>query len=196
MKMKMKIDGNINNMNSPKSLCIFCGSKKGKNTQYTESAKQVADLLIQEKWNLVYGGGSIGIMTEVADRMLHQGGNVYGVIPQSIVDLEVAHKNITKLHIVKDMHERKSLMYNMSDAFLILPGGLGTLDELCETLTWYQLKYHQKPSFILNIAGFYDHFLKHLYFLEEEGFLYPSLKNSLCVGNTIDDVKKFLKAIK
>ncbi|MBF0360611.1 MAG: TIGR00730 family Rossman fold protein [Oligoflexia bacterium] len=179
-----------------KNLCIFCGSSKGKNPAYAEAAQEVANLLIEEKWNLVYGGGNIGIMTEVADTMLASGGHVYGVIPQAIVDLEVAHKNITKLYVVKDMHERKNMMYQMSDAFLVLPGGIGTLDELCETLTWFQLKYHQKPCAILNTCGFYDHFLKHLEFLQQEGFVYPSLKECLWVGGTVNELKKFLKDIK
>ena len=143
-----------------KSLCVFCGSNNGSSPLFAAAARETAKLLVSEKISLVYGGGSIGLMGILADETLNLGGKVCGVIPESIFTKEVAHEGLTKLHVVKTMHERKQLMYDLSDAFMALPGGLGTLEELCEILTWSQLGFHHKPCGILNVGGYYDSLLR------------------------------------
>ncbi|TNF00890.1 MAG: TIGR00730 family Rossman fold protein [Deltaproteobacteria bacterium] len=154
-----------------KKLCVFCGSAPGKGEQYIESAKNLGESLQKNQIGLVYGGASVGVMAAVADACLAGGGKVWGVIPESLVKWEVAHDNLTDLLVVDSMHERKQKMYDLSDAFVALPGGFGTLDELCEILTWAQLKYHAKPIYLLNENGFYDYLLKHFHHINDEGFL-------------------------
>ncbi len=154
-----------------KKLCVFCGSAAGKSEHYIESAKNLGKSLALNQIGLVYGGASVGVMAAVADACLEDAGKVWGVIPESLVKWEVAHDNLTELLIVDSMHERKQKMYDLSDAFVALPGGFGTLDELCEILTWAQLKYHTKPIYLLNEKGFFDHLLKHFRYINEEGFL-------------------------
>lgn len=152
-------------------LCVFCGSGEGNDDWYTEQAKVLGRQMSEKKIGLVYGGASIGVMGAVADGVLAAEGEVIGVIPQSIVDLEVAHKSITKLEIVDSMHVRKERMYQLANGFVALPGGMGTLDELCEIVTWAQLKFHSKPVYVLNQNGFYDHLLAHFRSICEKGFL-------------------------
>jgi uncharacterized protein (TIGR00730 family) len=154
-----------------KNLCIFCGSAAGKSEKYIEIGAKVGELLVKNNVGLVYGGASIGLMGAIADSVLKHGGSVIGVIPKSLVDYEVAHGGLSQLHIVDNMHQRKQLMYDNSDAFLSLPGGMGTLDEMFEVLTWTQLKYHQKPSYIFNFEGFYDSLLSYLRHSNAEGFI-------------------------
>lgn len=154
-----------------KSLCVFCGSAPGKNPTYVETARKLGEMLADMGITLVYGGATIGVMGAVADGVMNKGGKVIGVIPQSLVDYEIAHPGLTELHIVDGMHERKKLMYDLSDGFLSLPGGMGTLDEMFEILTWAQLKYHDKPCFILNQNGFYDSLLSYLKHAHNEGFI-------------------------
>jgi uncharacterized protein (TIGR00730 family) len=154
-----------------KYLCVFCGSAKGNEDFYTEDAKKLGHQMSEYNIGLVYGGASIGVMGAVANGVLESGGKVIGVIPQSIVDLEVAHKDLSKLEIVDSMHSRKERMYDLSDGFVALPGGMGTLDELCEIVTWAQLRFHTKPIYVLNQNGFYDHLLAHFRSICETGFL-------------------------
>ncbi len=154
-----------------KKLCIFCGSASGNTVAYRELARAVGVLLAKNNIGLVYGGATIGVMGAVADAVLENGGVVIGVIPKTLVDYEIAHKGLTELHIVEDMHQRKKLMYESSDAFLSLPGGMGTLDEMFEILTWSQLKLHSKPCFIYNFQGFYDSLLAFLNHANAEGFI-------------------------
>lgn len=154
-----------------KKLCVFCGSAAGNNPKYMELGTRIGELLVKNKTGLVYGGASIGLMGAIADSVLKNGGEVIGVIPKALVDYEVAHSGLSKLFVVDDMHQRKKLMYDNSDAFLSLPGGMGTLDEMFEVLTWTQLKYHQKPSYILNFEGFYDSLLSYLRHSTNEGFI-------------------------
>jgi uncharacterized protein (TIGR00730 family) len=127
-----------------KKLCVFCGSADGSSPAYLEMAMNLGKLMAQKEIALVYGGASIGVMGAIADAVLANGGTVIGVIPKTLVDYEIAHKGLTELHVVDDMHQRKKLMYDKSDAFLSLPGGMGTLDEMFEILTWSQLKLHSK----------------------------------------------------
>lgn len=154
-----------------KKLCVFCGSADGLSPFYLEMAKRVGLLMAQNKIALVYGGASIGVMGAIADAVLLNGGVVIGVIPKTLVSYEIAHKNLTELHVVEDMHQRKKMMYDRSDAFLSLPGGMGTLDEMFEILTWSQLKIHSKPCFIYNTKGFYDSLLGFLKHSNQEGFI-------------------------
>jgi uncharacterized protein (TIGR00730 family) len=139
-----------------KSACIFCGSSPGARPQYTEATEDLAALLVKNGITLVYGGAAVGLMGRLADTVLSEGGEAVGVMPRSLVEREIAHLGLTDLHIVESMHERKALMAELSDAFVALPGGLGTLDELFEIYTWAQLGLHQKPCGLLNVEGYYD----------------------------------------
>jgi uncharacterized protein (TIGR00730 family) len=136
-------------------VCVFCGSKHGVRHEYTEAARAMGTALVAAGIDLVYGGGRIGLMGEVADAVLAASGEVIGIIPEHMSDREIAHDGVTDLRIVGSMHERKALMYELSDAFIALPGGLGTLDELFETLTWAQIGLHDKPIGLLDVAGFF-----------------------------------------
>ena len=145
-----------------KTICVYCGSSFGNAPVFREAAKNLAHQLVERKMNLVYGGGDIGLMKVIADEVLALGGKVTGVIPQALFDREVGHSQLSALHIVADMHERKALMAELSDGFIALPGGIGTLEELFEMYTWLQLGFHNKPLGILNVDGFYDHLLRFL----------------------------------
>lgn len=164
-------------------LAIFCGSKTGNNELYQQHALALATIMAENKIELVYGGGKKGIMGLVADTVMSKGGIVRGVIPQVLVDWEHQHDGISELFVVEDMHVRKRKMYELCDGAVILPGGFGTLDELFETLTWNQLSLHDKKVFILNTAGFYNHLLQHMDFLNAEGFLWNDLNGLLVVLN-------------
>lgn len=147
-----------------KRACIFCGSSPGGRPAYTEATEDLGRLLVENDIGLVFGGASVGLMGRLADTVMSEGGEAVGVIPQSLVDREIAHLGLTDLHVVDTMHERKQLMADLSDAFVALPGGLGTLDELFEIYTWAQLGMHRKPIGILNVEGYFDgiaDFLEH-----------------------------------
>src|SRR4051812_49148308 len=137
-------------------VCVFCGSNPGARPEYAAAARAVGRALAERGRGLVYGGGNVGLMGVCADAALAAGGEVIGVIPDALQTAEVAHGGLTRLHVVRTMHERKALMADLSDAFAALPGGFGTLDELFEILTWAQLGIHAKPVAILNVAGFFD----------------------------------------
>ena len=154
-----------------KRVCVFCGASNGNSNKYKEQARAVGNYLTKNNWGLVYGGGRVGVMGAVADAVLENKGDVVGVIPKNLVSAEVAHHSITQLHIVESMHERKRMMYDFSDAFLVLPGGMGTLDEMFEILTWAQLKFHSKPVYILNSFGFFDLLLNYIRSCAHEGFI-------------------------
>src|SRR5581483_12340238 len=152
-------------------LCVFCGSALGVREQYAEAARRVGELLVQHRIGLVYGGGHIGIMGALADAVLRAGGEVIGVIPQALVDKELAHAALTELRVVATMHQRKAEMADLADGFAALPGGCGTLDELFEILTWAQLGLHRKPIGLLNVAGFFDPLLAWLEHSIREEFI-------------------------
>jgi uncharacterized protein (TIGR00730 family) len=156
---------------SLRSLCVFCGSSVGNRPEYTAAAKEVGRMVAKRGIRLVYGAGNVGLMGVLADAALAAGGEVIGVIPQMLVDRELAHRGITDLRIVGTMHERKALMAELSGAFLALPGGLGTLEELCEALTWSQLGIHAKPCGALNVGGYFDHLRQLLDHALAEGFV-------------------------
>ncbi|HZA40307.1 MAG TPA: TIGR00730 family Rossman fold protein [Actinomycetota bacterium] len=152
-------------------LCVFCGSSRGRNPAYSDAASGLGELLAEQEIGLVYGGTSIGLMSVVADAALRSGGEVIGVIPQSLIDREIAHTGLSDLQIVSSMHERKKRMGELSDGFVALPGGLGTLEEAAEVLTWAQLRIHTKPCGFLNVAGFFDPLLRMFDHAVEQGFL-------------------------
>jgi uncharacterized protein (TIGR00730 family) len=156
-----------------KKLCVFCGSASGKSPIYIEAARSLGEMMAKNNIALVYGGATIGVMGALADAVLAHGGAVIGVMPKVLVDYEIAHKKLTELHVVDDMHSRKKMMYDRSNAFLTLPGGMGTLDEMFEILTWSQLKLHNKPCFVYNLNGFYDSLLEYLRHSHSEGFIRP-----------------------
>jgi uncharacterized protein (TIGR00730 family) len=154
-----------------RSLCVFCGSNSGNDAAYANVARDFGALLAKSKIALVYGGGHVGLMGIVADAVLGGGGNAIGVIPRMLWDREVGHRNLTKLHVVETMHERKALMASLSDAFVALPGGLGTLEELFEVWTWAQLGIHRKPLGFLDTLGFYAPLLSFLDSAVDAGFI-------------------------
>jgi uncharacterized protein (TIGR00730 family) len=154
-------------------LCVFCGSSVGGRPEYAEAASAFGRLLVRRGLGLVFGGGHIGLMGVLADAVLGAGGEVIGVIPQALVDRELAHAGLTELRVVDTMHQRKALMADLSDAFVALPGGYGTLDELFEILTWSQLGIHAKPIGLLNVGGFFDPLLGWVRHAAAEGFLRP-----------------------
>jgi uncharacterized protein (TIGR00730 family) len=167
-----------------RSLCVFCGSSVGNRPEYAAAAVEVGRLLAQRGIRLVYGAGNVGLMGILADAALAAGGEVTGVIPQMLVDRELAHRGITDLRIVGTMHERKALMAELSDAFLALPGGLGTFEELCEALTWSQLGIHAKPCGALNIRGYFDDLQSLLDRALQEGFLRPEHRQLLVTASS------------
>ncbi|HEY9641080.1 MAG TPA: TIGR00730 family Rossman fold protein [Coleofasciculaceae cyanobacterium] len=156
-----------------KNVCVFCGSSFGTRPAYSQAAQKLAQELVKRELGLVYGGGKVGLMGTIADEVLAAGGEVIGVIPEFLVAKEVGHAGLTQLHIVDSMHERKALMAELSDAFIALPGGYGTLEEFCEILTWAQLGLHQKPYGLMNIEGYYDALLQWFDHAVAEGFLKP-----------------------
>jgi len=154
-------------------ICIFCGSQVGTNGLYRQAAIALGQLLVRHGYGLVYGGGHVGLMGVIADAVLASGGEVIGVIPEALVTAELAHMALTHLEIVANMHERKARFAELSDGFLTLPGGVGTMDELWEAVSWAQLGYHAKPIGLLNAYGFFDHLLAFNRHMIESGFIRP-----------------------
>ena len=152
-------------------ICVYCGSNTGTRPDYAEAARNLAEVLVRHDLELVYGGAAKGIMGVIADTVLEHGGNAHGVIPKLLEEKEIAHSGLTQLHVVATMHERKSMMAELSDGFIALPGGFGTLEEIIEILTWGQLQFHDKPCGLLNVSGYFDHLLAYLDHAEQEGFL-------------------------
>jgi uncharacterized protein (TIGR00730 family) len=155
-------------------LCVFCGSSVGANPAFADAARVLAAELARRRIGIVYGGGNVGLMGVVADAAIADGGEVIGVIPRGLVSRELAHQGISHLHVVDSMHQRKALMAELSDAFIALPGGFGTLEEFCEVVTWTQLGVHAKACGLLNIGGYYDGLLSFLAHALKEDFLRPT----------------------
>ena len=160
-------------------ICVYCGSNLGSRSLYAGAAKELADVLVRHEFELVYGGSTKGIMGVIADRVLELGGNVHGVIPKLLVEKEIAHTGLTELHVVTSMHERKTMMAALSDGFIAMPGGFGTLEEIIEIVTWGQLRFHDKPCGLLNVDGYFDALLGFLDHSEAEGFLRPENRRML-----------------
>ena len=153
------------------AICVYCGASAGTLPAYAEAARALARNLVEQRIALVYGGGKVGLMGIIADEVMRLGGDVTGVIPTALLDKEVGHTGLTRLHVVKDMHERKAMMAHLADGFIALPGGIGTLEELFEVMTWSQLGFHDKPIGLLNTLGFYDGLIGFLDHVATHGFL-------------------------
>ncbi|NOV27152.1 TIGR00730 family Rossman fold protein [Cupriavidus necator] len=167
-----------------KSVCVYCGSSPGNRPEYAEGARLLGRTLAESGLALVYGGGKVGLMGIVADAVLAHGGSAIGIIPEALMQKEVGHRGLTELHVVRNMHERKQMMADRADAFIAMPGGVGTFEELFETFTWLQLGYHDKPVGLLNVAGFYDGMLGFLSHAVREGFLKQVHADLLHVADT------------
>ena len=175
-----------------KRICVYCGSNPGLRPIYAEAARDLAASLVRHELELVYGGADKGIMGVIADAVLEQGGKVHGVIPKMLCEKELAHQGLTKLHVVASMHERKTLMAALSDGFIAMPGGYGTLEEIIEIITLGQLKFHDKPCGLLNIDGYFDHLLRYLDHANAEGFLRDENRRMLLCSDTASGlVKRF-----
>ena len=176
-----------------KRIAVYCGSNKGARPEYAAAAQTLGALLAREKIELVYGGGSVGLMGLVADAALAHGGHVIGVIPQKLDIKEIIHEKLPDLRIVKTMHERKALMAELADGFIALPGGYGTFEEFFEVLAWSQLGWHAKPFGLLDIAGFYTPLLKFLDHTREEGFIRPQHRALVLVADSAEKILMQMK---
>ena len=164
-------------------IAVYCGSKKGRKVAYESAAKQLGAVLVDAKIELVFGGARVGLMGVVADAVINQGGRVTGVIPHGLDTKEVVHQNLTELVNVSGMHELKAKMLDLADAFIALPGGIGTMDEFFEAWTWYQLGIHTKPVGLLNVDGYFDSLIKYLHSMADQDFLSQVHINSLCISH-------------
>ncbi len=180
-------------MNSFQRIAVYCASSNTLDAKYFEAAHLLGSHLAENGIGLVFGGGSVGLMGAVADAVLQNGGEVYGVIPEKLQNLELGHPGCTELHVVDTMHDRKQMMMDMADAFIALPGGYGTIEELFEVVTWAQLNYHRKPVALYNVAGFYDHLIDFVQHSVDSGFIREELRNLIRVGSSPQDVLDLLK---
>ncbi|WP_218950155.1 TIGR00730 family Rossman fold protein [Acinetobacter sp. YH12227] len=174
-------------------IALYCGSRSGNNPIYQEKAIALAQGLAENGFGLVYGGASIGLMGQVANAVVQHGGEAVGVIPEFMLDYEIAHNDLTELHVVRTMHERKAMMAERASAFVALPGGLGTFEEILEIATWGQLNQHQKPMMLYNVNGFYDALIAQLDHAVLEGFLPPQHRAKLIVCNSSKQIFSALK---
>ncbi|XSB73980.1 TIGR00730 family Rossman fold protein [Sphingomonas sediminicola] len=179
-------------MNNVKRLAVYCGSAPGTDPLFADATRATAAAMVNQGVDLVYGGGRLGLMGLIADSVLELGGHVYGVIPDALVDLEVAHTGISELFRVPNMHERKAKMTDLADAFIALPGGIGTFDELFEAWSWNALGYHAKPFCLLNVAGFWDGMIQFIDHATESGFLSASRRKQLLVATTPEEALELL----
>jgi uncharacterized protein (TIGR00730 family) len=165
-----------------RKVCVYCGSSTGNRPVYREAAQKLGQQLVQEGISLVYGGGRVGLMGVIADSVLAANGEAIGAIPRALVEKEIAHAKLTHLHVVESMHQRKAMMADLSDAFVLLPGAFGSWEEFCETFTWLQLGIHNKPCGILNVAGYYDALLALAARAVEDGFLRSAYQGMIIVN--------------
>ena len=179
-------------MNHVKRLAVYCGSAPGGDPMFADATRATAEAMVCCGVDLVYGGGRLGLMGLIADSVLERGGKVYGVIPSALVDLEVAHTGVTELFHVANMHERKAKMTDLADAFIALPGGIGTLDELFEAWSWNVLGYHAKPFCLLNVCGFWDGMIEFIDHATKSGFLSASRREQLLVASTPEQALNLL----
>lgn len=175
-----------------KRICVFCGSSAGSQAEYRASAEELGAELTRRNIGLVYGGGNVGLMGAIADSVLQAGGEAIGVIPEHLMTREIGHKQLTKLHVVKSMHERKAMMADLSDAFIALPGGFGTFEEFFEVVTWSQLGLHLKPCGIINVLDYYTPLLEMLDHAMEQGFLKPQNRGLILSRDTPKDLLQAL----
>ena len=179
-------------------ICVFTGSSSGARSEYADAARELGSLLVERGYGLVYGGGNVGLMSEIADAVLGHRGQVIGVIPELLVDKELAHQGLSELRIVKSMHERKAVMAELSDGFIGLPGGIGTMEEFFEVLSWAQLSLHDKPCGLLNVRSYYQHLIRFLDHAVDQGFLKPKHRSLLIVEEEppklLDRFEEFIAA--
>ena len=175
-----------------RNVAVFCASSNGVDPAYRDAAVQLGRTLAQQDIGLIYGGANVGLMRAVAESALLHGGRVVGVIPEVLVDLEIAHRGLTELHITTSMHTRKAMMGELADAFLVLPGGFGTLEEMFEVLTWQSLRLHQKPTVLINIGGFYDKLIEFLDHCVDQGVLRPNARENLRVVAGVSEAFQLL----
>ena len=176
-------------------VAVYCGSRLGNDGVYEQAARELGRELADNGMGLVYGGASIGLMGAVADEVIQGGAQAVGVIPTFMLKHEIAHEHLTRLHLTDTMHTRKTVMAEYADAFITLPGGLGTLEEIMEIATWRQLYQHEKPMIILNINGFYDHMIEHLKYTADQGFMKQEDLERLVVCNSISEAIDMLKTV-
>jgi len=176
-------------------VAVYCGSRLGNGDVYEQAARELGSALANNGMGLVYGGASIGLMGAVADEVINSGAQAVGVIPTFMLKHEIAHEQLTRLHLTDTMHTRKTVMAEYADAFITLPGGLGTLEEIMEIATWRQLYQHEKPMIILNINGFYDRMIEHLKYTTEQGFMKKEDLDRLVVCNTISEAIDMLQTV-
>ena len=177
-------------MNKPSfSVCVFCGAREGAKAEYATATRSIGQAIGQRSWQLVYGGGKVGLMGELANAVLTSGGRVIGVIPESLMQREVGHLGLSELHVVRTMHERKHLMHDRADTFLALPGGIGTLEELFEVWTWRQLGYHDMPVGLLNVDGYFNDLIAFIATMVKSGFLSREQQSALIID---DDAERLL----
>ncbi|WP_323042529.1 TIGR00730 family Rossman fold protein [Gemmobacter sp.] len=179
---------------SPRSVCVFCGSRTGARDIYAESARATGRIIAEGGWRLVYGAGDVGLMGLVAEAAQGAGAPAMGVIPQHLMSREKGRKRLTTMVVTEDMHERKKVMFMNSDAIVVLPGGAGSLDEFFEVLTWRQIGLHERPIFLLNVEGYWDPLLRLLDHVIAEGFAEPALANYAAVVPDTDTLAQRLKA--
>ena len=180
-------------MSTP-SVCVFCGSRSGRNPAYQDAADATGRMLAAQGWRLVYGAGDVGLMGAVARAAQSAGGDTFGVIPIHLVNQEVGKKDLSRYVVTENMHERKKVMFMNSDAIVVLPGGAGSLDEFFEVLTWRQIGLHEKPIFLLNTDGYWTPLMRLADHVIGEGFADPSLKDFIHCADTVDDLTKGLRA--
>jgi uncharacterized protein (TIGR00730 family) len=183
-------------MNKPKRrICVFTGSRDGRHAGYAEAARQLGRELVERNYGLVYGGGNVGLMKVIADTVLELGGYVTGVIPDSLVSREIAHCGLSDLRIVESMHERKAMMAELSDCFITMPGGIGTMEEFFEVLSWAQLGIHRKPCGLLNTGGYYDPLIAFLDHAVEHGFLKQKHRSLLILASEPAEILRRFEAV-
>tara|TARA_Y100000746_G_C15428669_1_gene417561 strand:- start:139 stop:666 length:528 start_codon:yes stop_codon:yes gene_type:complete len=174
-------------------VCVFCGSRAGKTSEFSNTAKKLGELIAKYRWRLVYGGGDVGLMGDLAKSVQKNNGDILGVIPTHLLEMEVAKTDVTSFIVTENMHERKKVMFMNSDTIIILPGGIGTLDEFFEVLTWRQLNLHNKKIYVLNINGFWNKLIGLLDELVSQEFVEGSVRDYFTVITTIDEIDLLLK---
>jgi len=182
-------------MQEIKSICVYCGSSINVDDDFKEAAAEMGRILAENNIRLVYGGGKAGLMGIIADAVMTHGGEVVGIIPSHIADREIQHTGLTELHVVDSMHERKQMMVDYSDAFVVLPGGIGTLDETCEIMTWRQLGIHDMPVVIVDLKGYWTPFLSMLDHIVQQGFMREDDKKIAVTVETVQEVLKTLSSL-
>ena len=173
-------------------VCVFCGSRTGNNPAHIAFARKLGQMLAQQNYGLVFGAGSVGLMNEVANAAIAHGGQTFGVIPKHLNKRERTHSQLSKLHITETMHERKATMANLADAFITLPGGFGTFEELLETITWAQLKIHSKPVIVANVDGYYDPLIKFIDHAVATEFITPANRHLFKTVSTVQQCIQYL----